>query len=709
MAGSKATVKTYFEANTKHFEVHMKAAAKAADNTRKSQARLDRQNSLAVKGFSKAAAAASVLHGPLNGVSGRLTAMASALRQTNLGWVAFGGVMTAGVAALTASVRSLAAFEVQMKRVIAVQEAVGYASGFTGDQIHEMSQRIAADTLASVDGIMGAAAALGTFNTISGDNFEKTLRLSQDVAEVMGTDVQNATIQMAKAMQDPEKGLTALSRAGVTFTEQTRAQIDAAIEFGEVIKAQELILNEVESQLGGVGKAVSDDTLIGGWDLLTQNVQNFMRTSTIATTVMGALKDGLDAINKALGNYNAAGPVNELDAAYQKAQRKAQEYQKFIEQAVYSEETANTKRYQMIKAEEEWRAALEAAKVEAVNREKARLAGIAEQEKAVQDARIAAHAKFRERHARIDEKYQKDVAAAQSRAAKSYSNPDDPVGTTNASLEAEGLRLEARLAAIDSYYSKVSDKEKLHGNKLTEWNKQRNLLIEAALQEHLLRMDQIRVDGAKMQQKINDDTAKLEEEQAIGRTERVKTQLDEYKAVASGASEMFSAMGGLFAEGSKQQRAFAIASQASSLIAATASVGQAMADAIGKAGSPYLMAAAMAQAAALGARAIAMVQGARGAKAMGGSADPGSYWVGERGPEIVHFNRPAHVTKASDAGGVTVNLIEDASRAGTQSIDEAGIVQIAVASIRGELQRDITSGRGIFRQAEQQYGLNRTR
>jgi hypothetical protein len=221
-AGSKAVVRTYIEADTKHFVSHMKLAEKAANNTRKSQARLDRQNSTLVKGFSQAASAASVLHGPLNGVSGRLTAMATALRSTNLGFVALGAAATASSAAIVASVSSIAQFEVQMKRVIAVQEATGYSAGKTGEQIHQMAQSIAMDTLASVDGVMSAAAALGTFDTISGDTFERTLRVSQDVAEVMGTDITAAALQMGKAMSDPERGLTALTRSGVTFTEGTK-------------------------------------------------------------------------------------------------------------------------------------------------------------------------------------------------------------------------------------------------------------------------------------------------------------------------------------------------------------------------------------------------------------------------------------------------------------------------------------------------------
>lgn len=71
-------------------------------------------------------------------------------------------------------------------------------------------------------------------------------------------DMSSASKMMGKALNDPIKGMTAMSRAGVTFTQ---TQIDAVKEFVEtnnILGAQKLILKELETQVGGSAKAYGD-------------------------------------------------------------------------------------------------------------------------------------------------------------------------------------------------------------------------------------------------------------------------------------------------------------------------------------------------------------------------------------------------------------------------------------------------------------------
>lgn len=709
MAG-KAVVRTEVRADTKHFEVHMHKAQKAADNVRKAQGRLDKQNSTIARGFQRAAAGASVLNGPLNGVSGRLNAIATALRLTNVGYVALGGAVSTLGVALTGGVKSLANYEVQMKRVEAVQKATGYAAGFTGEQIHDMAQDIAMSTLASVDGVMSAAAALGTFGSISGEAFEKTLRLSQDVAEAMGTDMQGATIQLGKALEDPTRGLTALSRAGVTFTQGTRDQIAAAVEFGDTLKAQGLILDQVEAQLGGVGAAVADDTLIGGWDSFTQHLETFLRQSTAVNWVLDKLKKVITGVNEALGRYNASGPVNELDAAWRKVSDATLAYQRQLKATSATHITTQSKREQMFQAERDWQAALVTAQKEAVETEKARIAGIAQQQEKAQEDRLAAYEKYKARHNKIDARYDQERARLAAQANTVKWRKEDPAGSLDSALGAEGSRLEKELAKERAYFEKIAEQEKLHGAQLEMWRAESDANELLIIEGHLNRVNDLHRKAAEDKASILQQEYDLKELIADKEEAFMRRQMQGYADLASQVGATFSAISGWYDEGSKAAKAFAVASQAASLMATLANVAEGISVAFKSPNiSWYEQAAAVASATALGAQIIGMATSARGSRALGGPAMPGTYWVGERGPELVHFNQPAHVTKASETGGVTVNLIEDASRAGQSSVDEAGIVQIAVASIRGELQRDLASGRGLFRQAEQQYGLNRAR
>jgi phage-related protein len=60
---------------------------------------------------------------------------------------------------------------------------------------------------------------------------------------------------LGKALNDPIKGMTALGRAGVTFTKGQQSQIKALVKSGDLLGAQKIILGEVKSQTGGAAAA----------------------------------------------------------------------------------------------------------------------------------------------------------------------------------------------------------------------------------------------------------------------------------------------------------------------------------------------------------------------------------------------------------------------------------------------------------------------
>jgi hypothetical protein len=64
-------------------------------------------------------------------------------------------------------------------------------------------------------------------------------------------------VQLGKALQDPIKGITALARSGVTFTEQEKEKIKALVASGKLLKAQNLILTAIETQVGGTAEATA--------------------------------------------------------------------------------------------------------------------------------------------------------------------------------------------------------------------------------------------------------------------------------------------------------------------------------------------------------------------------------------------------------------------------------------------------------------------
>lgn len=109
--------------------------------------------------------------------------------------------------------------------------------------------------------IKGGQTLLATFSEVAasagevGGTFERATRAAVDLSAAGFGDVSSASVMLGKALQDPVKGITALSRAGVTFTEEQKKLIEGFIAANDVASAQNLILKEVEKQVKGTAEA----------------------------------------------------------------------------------------------------------------------------------------------------------------------------------------------------------------------------------------------------------------------------------------------------------------------------------------------------------------------------------------------------------------------------------------------------------------------
>jgi hypothetical protein len=86
-------------------------------------------------------------------------------------------------------------------------------------------------------------------------------------------DLNSKTILVGKALNDPIKGLTALTRVGVAFTDGQREQIQAMVEAGDTMGAQKIILGELTKEFGGSAKAAGD-TFAGAQAKAQQKIED---------------------------------------------------------------------------------------------------------------------------------------------------------------------------------------------------------------------------------------------------------------------------------------------------------------------------------------------------------------------------------------------------------------------------------------------------
>lgn len=190
-----------------------------------------------------------------------------------LGTIA-GGVALAGVAAFGSALIDGIGDAREAQQVMAQTEAViastGGAAGLTAEQISDMAASLSAASGKSLFGdsdIQKGQNLLLTFTNIS-ETMPEATQTMLDMAQALGTDVAGGAVSLGKALNDPIAGISALSRVGVTFTEEQKAQIKTMQEAGDMAGAQRVILAELNKEFGGSAEAAAkaDGGVAQFWD-----------------------------------------------------------------------------------------------------------------------------------------------------------------------------------------------------------------------------------------------------------------------------------------------------------------------------------------------------------------------------------------------------------------------------------------------------------
>jgi phage-related protein len=144
-----------------------------------------------------------------------------------------------------------------MAQTAKVLKSTGDASGMTQQSLEDLATSLEKTTYFSKDQTEAGENLLLTFTGIGKDVFPQTTKVMLDMSRAMGQDVKSSAIQLGKALNDPSQGLTALTRVGVTFTDQQKQQIQTMQDAGDVAGAQKIILAELNREFGGSADATT--------------------------------------------------------------------------------------------------------------------------------------------------------------------------------------------------------------------------------------------------------------------------------------------------------------------------------------------------------------------------------------------------------------------------------------------------------------------
>lgn len=105
------------------------------------------------------------------------------------------------------------------------------------------------------EAVTGVETALLAFRSLSGGVILKATSAVLDLSAAMGTDLGSSAKLVGRALEDPEKGMSALARAGVVFSASQKEVIKSLAATGDKAKAQQIILDELAKRYGGAAEA----------------------------------------------------------------------------------------------------------------------------------------------------------------------------------------------------------------------------------------------------------------------------------------------------------------------------------------------------------------------------------------------------------------------------------------------------------------------
>jgi len=248
--------------------------------------------------------------GALKGVSSDVEQLGKKAESSEKGFGMLGAAIAGiGIVGVTSEMGKWVAEAKEAERVNAqlnaVLESTKGAAGLTADEVKRMADGLADVTTLDNDVILAGQNMLLTFTNIGEDAFPAATQAMVDMATAMNGGVtptaealSNQAIQLGKALNNPTEGMSALTRVGVTFTEEQKKQIEALQLSGDMMGAQKVILDELSKEFGGSATAAAE-TYTGQLEMLQKSINNVRET--MGTHLLAAINGTIEAVTKVVG------------------------------------------------------------------------------------------------------------------------------------------------------------------------------------------------------------------------------------------------------------------------------------------------------------------------------------------------------------------------------------------------------------------------
>ena len=215
------------------------------------------------------------------------------------------GVTLPIVGAAAASIKAFTEQEDATAKQTSAFDSTGAAAWTTMEALQANADALQGLTTHGDEAIEGMQSVLLTFTQIQGTNFDAAQMSILNMSDALGMDLQSSAILVGKALNDPIAGMSAMSRSGITFSQEQKDVIKALVETGDVAGAQAVMLKELETQFGGTAETMAQ-TSSGQMKQAMNTMGDSMET--VGAIIIPILVSVTDWIKKVAEKFDSLSP-----------------------------------------------------------------------------------------------------------------------------------------------------------------------------------------------------------------------------------------------------------------------------------------------------------------------------------------------------------------------------------------------------------------
>ena len=211
-----------------------------------------------------------------NRATSSLTATSTAAKGLGASLAASLGPLLAVGTAFTAVSNSVGTFLARDRDIKILTQGLQNLGASAGDlrDLQIAADELGRTTLFNEEDFTRGFNLLTSFRNIGVDAYTRVAQAAADIAQVNQVDVSTSFMQLAKALQDPERNLANLNRSGIAFTKQQTEVIKQLMKTNKVAEAHAMILDIVDESYNKLAQAAAGG-FAGSVDTLGESFRDF--------------------------------------------------------------------------------------------------------------------------------------------------------------------------------------------------------------------------------------------------------------------------------------------------------------------------------------------------------------------------------------------------------------------------------------------------